>query len=118
MKLYGQYIPSVNDSKREASVKLLNGLWQLDTIRMPNRTFCRFVYFIPDECRFIVVDKQLYKYLIMRVAPFEEMDKDKAIEIVSCKYPFSQILVGVYVKRRLISGTQVLEMIRKKPEWF
>jgi hypothetical protein len=118
MKLYEQHLPSYYDSKKEASIKLLNGIWQLDTRVIPNRTFCRFIYFFPDECRFRVVDQQLYKYVIMRVSIFEEVDKNRAIDIVSSKYPFAQILVGIYVKRRLISHTTFIHIVKSHPDWF
>ena len=118
MKLYEQNLPSHQDSRQEASIKLLNGLWQLDTRVVPNRTFCRFVYFFPDECRFKVIDQQLYKHIIMRVDVFEELQKKRAIEIVSTKYPFAQILVGVYVRRRLITHTSFINIVKSHPDWF
>ncbi len=118
MKLYGQHLPHINDTKKEATLRLLHGLWQLDTYKMPDITHAKFVYFFPDQCRFIIVPKQLHKHLILKVDPFEEVSKERAIEIVSFKYPFSEILVGVFVKRRLMTQTTFLHIVMKKPEWF
>jgi len=118
MKLYEQYLPSSTDTLKEAQYKLLEALWMIDTRVIPNRTHCRFVYFFPNECRFIVVGEQLHKYLILKVDPFLEIDRAKTFKIVSYKYSFSTLFVGIFVKRRLIGQSAFLTVVKSHRDWF
>ena len=118
MKLYEQHLPSSTDTLKQAQYKLLQGVWMIDTQQIPNQTYCRFVYFFPSDCEFVVSSQQLHKSLILRVEPFNEIDINKTFEIVSHKYSFSTLLVGVFVKRRLIGQRDFLTIVKSHRDWF
>ncbi len=118
MKLYEEHLPRPDDNVTQAKQRLLQGLWMIDTRIIPDRTFCRFIYFFPQECQFVVSAQQLHKYLILKVDPFKEIDLLKTFEIVSYKYPFSTLLVGTFVSRRLIGAHTFLKIVSHHREWF
>ena len=71
----------------------------IDSRLMPNQPFCQFIYFSPEECRFIILQEQRFKHLILKVDTFCDIDKIKTFEIISYNYSFATLLVGVFIKK-------------------
>ena len=80
-----------------------------------------YVYFNPVQCRFYFrseqerTDKDVVRQLVKRYSVNEPYN---AVEIVATKYPFSKLILGAVVYRKIISYREFFNLVREKPELF
>ena len=112
------------NTQQQASVQLLQVIWGTDYKCSWHPTgiiATEYVYFDPVHCRFYFrseqerSDRKTIKQLVKRYGVYDSYD---AIEIVSCKYSFSKLILGAVVYRKLISYREFFILVKEKPELF
>lgn len=110
--------------KYQASIQLLQVIWTTDYKCSWHPTgiiATEYVYFDAVHCRFYFrseqerTDKIVIKQLIKKYSIHEQYD---AIEIVATKYPFSKLILGAVVYRKIIGYREFFNLVRKNPELF
>ncbi len=111
-------------TQQQASVQLLQVIWYTDYKCSWHPTgiiATEYVYFNPVQCRFYFrseqerTDKDVVRQLVKRYSVNEPYN---AVEIVATKYPFSKLILGAVVYRKIISYREFFNLVREKPELF
>ena len=114
----------IANTEHQASVQLLQVIWRTDykcSWHPTGIVAMEFVYFDAVCCRFYFrseqerTDKDVVRQLVKRYSVNEPYN---AVEIVATKYPFSKLILGAVVYRKLISYREFFDLVRTKPELF
>jgi len=112
------------NSEHQASVQLLQIIWKTDyknSWHPSGIVAVEYVYFDAVHCRFFFRDSQersdrkIVRQLVKRYLVNEPYD---AVQIVATKYPFSKIVLGAVVYRKLMTYREFFTLVRQKPELF
>lgn len=75
-----------------------------------------FIYFNPEEAKFKFEHSQR-KDPAFLVKRYKVLDIEDIIEIVSCKYTFSQIASGAVLSRKMFSPIEYFKIIKSHFDW-
>jgi len=112
------------NTQQQASVQLLQVIWRTDYKLSWHPTgiiATEYVYFDAVHCRFYFSseqlrgDKEVVRQLVKRYSVNEPYD---AVEVVATKYPFSKLILGAVVYRKIIGYREFFQLVREKPQLF
>ncbi|WP_345969605.1 hypothetical protein WCX72_09780 [Sulfurimonas sp. HSL1-6] len=117
MKLEGDDLPLLGDDVLTAKLRLLRGVWRVDTYGVPVRhNRMRYVYFDPDGCRFYISEHQRER-MLAGVRWGDAPDGEAAVMAVATRYSLTVIMVGA-LRRRLLGERTFLRYVHRRPDWF
>jgi len=112
------------NTEQQASIQLLQVIWTTDYRSSWHPTgivAVEYVYFDAVHCRFFFSSEQLrgdkvvVRQLVKRYMVSEPYN---AVEIVATKYPFSKLILGAVVYRKIIGYREFFQLVRERPELF